>query len=47
MNLSPGKVSIICMKVTKKIAEHAVALMDQYNKLISDEEQMHFLLLIV
>jgi len=36
------------MRVVNDIAEHGVALMDEYNKLhTTDEEQKQFLLLVV
>ena len=40
--------SVRCMRVVNDIAECSVALMDEYNKLhTTDEEQKQFLLLVV
>ena len=40
--------TVDCIKVFNDIAEHVVALMDEYNKLLTNnEEQKHFLLLIL
>ena len=41
------KATVCSLKIINDIAEHGVALMDEFNKLITNEEQKQYLLFVV